>query len=800
MSRESSMLTGHGGSRSGKRKAMTNGGDASRLPMPNDAPKPTRAFLEDPDSLRKRYQKQNSDIIRVNALYATQLRRLEKERNELLAEMLDLTSQISRLTLQAEQREMERTYEASKMHMENFEAIQGLSQTTLEIINTFTSVVKTKLALVESKLIPGLQTLMRPSPLSCEWDATLQPIGTTASKVHPSPLSIYSSPLNEKLMSDQINEADGIPSFKGFWSSKAVRSKQFHTSLETIAEADEQPDQDVDALLQKEVALADAMIRDALGTLVFDQDDDVEADAGYSARDSSTHVNTPVIQQPRLPSVTSKNNITTPMTNDDMDLCSPAPTDVSTTPATHPVETLHQSDTPSPVGKTPLEAYQETLMSKLPPPFNTPPYNDPLAILKYISRSGESLTETLPTIVKSPRQVKAAAEAAAEAAPPPSPSYRDSVLKNFHPHLPLVSGLDRPDATVPQVASSAFSILHSPWPALAEPGETLSFAHGTHLASRSSENPRPLSSAPGGTTQPKSPTITSQPDPSTADVLLLASAFPAVAKNALQSNTDFEILCDNDQQTVRPAVRPGADFEVPTVFTSPPKRTRRARTPAPRAVKQTNNGNEVIIGDGGTSSDSQQQLQQPMEKKRSTHPPSPQEGESTVNLSELMVVEDKTGAKKSSYDIIVPVVFSPPTSKVSNYDGFNTPGSVADSEPSVTPGLAKAAAKNRKKKERAHTPMPRALSSTTSTDNSPDENFPSRRNSRRKSINYALPSLRTKLRQGDLGSFDIYTNPAGAGGASSAATNPKSSTKASRPKTSDPRTPLRNITQEVVNT
>ena len=147
----------------------------------------------------------------------------------------------------------------------------------------------------------------------------------------------------------------------------------------------------------------------------------------------------------------------------------------------------------------------------------------------------------------------------------------------------------------------------------------------------------------------------------------------------------------------------------------------------------------------------------------------------------------------------------------------------------MTPGLLKATAKSRKKKERTHTPMPRrvadaAMSSRSSASDSPGANgkkscsclsshsqhatltisttplVPQRRKSRGKTINYALPSLRNKLRQGDSGSFDIYSHTTRT--LSKPTIHEVSSAKSKRNASSSsyPRTPLKIITRDTVNT
>ncbi|KNC98383.1 uncharacterized protein SPPG_06090 [Spizellomyces punctatus DAOM BR117] len=113
--------------------------------------------------LRRRFKRQNYEIIRVNARYAAQLRELELQRSELAGKIFDLHAEVARLTSENERLVQLNVQLQRQSSPEKFENLQLFIQMALESLESFLDLISVKALLFEEKVVPGLKRMLQAS-------------------------------------------------------------------------------------------------------------------------------------------------------------------------------------------------------------------------------------------------------------------------------------------------------------------------------------------------------------------------------------------------------------------------------------------------------------------------------------------------------------------------------------------------------------------------------------------------------------------------------------------------------------
>ncbi|KAI8903944.1 hypothetical protein DFJ77DRAFT_481254 [Powellomyces hirtus] len=115
----------------------------------------------DVEEMKKRFQKQNHDIVKVNARFATKIRELENQRVDLAAKFFSLEARI--LHLESENKLMKehrRDLERLSSGMMQMNANKSL-ETAVETINSFMESMSATAAALERMVLPALNDGMR---------------------------------------------------------------------------------------------------------------------------------------------------------------------------------------------------------------------------------------------------------------------------------------------------------------------------------------------------------------------------------------------------------------------------------------------------------------------------------------------------------------------------------------------------------------------------------------------------------------------------------------------------------------
>ncbi|KAJ3037872.1 hypothetical protein HK097_003350 [Rhizophlyctis rosea] len=120
-------------------------------------------MAKDADLARRRcqeYQKKNNELVRVNALYATQMRKLEDQRSDLASRVYDLHATVTHLTATNERLVDANSASEQKYEQERLAELRTTCNKTITLLQAFMHDVRTKADVIESRVIPELTKIV----------------------------------------------------------------------------------------------------------------------------------------------------------------------------------------------------------------------------------------------------------------------------------------------------------------------------------------------------------------------------------------------------------------------------------------------------------------------------------------------------------------------------------------------------------------------------------------------------------------------------------------------------------------
>ncbi|KAI8810830.1 hypothetical protein BJ742DRAFT_160176 [Cladochytrium replicatum] len=119
------------------------------------------------EDAKKRFQKQNNEIIKANAVYATQLRKLEKQRLDSAKQMYALQKSVTQLTCANDTlHDLATTFQRDiieldfRLYKQKMESVQRMCELLADTTTSIVMIMKPQLELLEARIIPAFRNIV----------------------------------------------------------------------------------------------------------------------------------------------------------------------------------------------------------------------------------------------------------------------------------------------------------------------------------------------------------------------------------------------------------------------------------------------------------------------------------------------------------------------------------------------------------------------------------------------------------------------------------------------------------------